>query len=137
MSHTYALRMGEYVALEREHVQFVVDNMVPRPGMTILVGPPKAGKSFLTIQLAHALAHGSNFLGRQATKSRVLYLMLESELVFKDRIEKLLAVGYLNPNALSSSSLCSSRNGSMMITSGSHSLITLNIQFCVSLWSML
>lgn len=95
----YAIRMGEYVALERAHVRYIVADMVPRPGLVVLVGPPKAGKSFLAIQLAHALAHSMTFLGRDTFKQRVLYLMLESELVFKDRIQKLLACGYLQPNA--------------------------------------
>ena len=54
----YAVRMEDYINLERKHVQYIVRDMVPRPGIVILIGPPFAGKSFLAVQLAHAIAHG-------------------------------------------------------------------------------
>lgn len=42
-----------------------------------IVGPSKAGKSFLLIELAIAVAEGSLWLGRQCRQGRVLYVNLE------------------------------------------------------------
>lgn len=42
-----------------------------------IVGPSKAGKSFLLIELAIAVAEGSLWLGRQCRQGRVLYINLE------------------------------------------------------------
>ena len=42
-----------------------------------IVGPSKAGKSFLLIELAIAIAEGTEWLGRQCRQGRVLYINLE------------------------------------------------------------
>ena len=42
-----------------------------------IVGPSKAGKSFLLIELAIAVAEGIQWLGRQCRQGRVLYVNLE------------------------------------------------------------
>lgn len=42
-----------------------------------IVGPSKAGKSFLLIELAIAVAEGAQWLGRQCRQGRVLYVNLE------------------------------------------------------------
>ena len=42
-----------------------------------IVGPSKAGKSFLLIELAIAVAEGSLWLGRKCRQGRVLYINLE------------------------------------------------------------
>ena len=42
-----------------------------------IVGPSKAGKSFLLIELAIAVAEGAQWLGRQCRQGRVLYINLE------------------------------------------------------------
>ena len=42
-----------------------------------IVGPSKAGKSFLLIELAIAVAEGGVWLGRQCRQGRVLYINLE------------------------------------------------------------
>ena len=48
------------------------------PGLTVLAGKPKLGKSFLMLELALALAAGRDALGsRAATRGEVLYLAIE------------------------------------------------------------
>jgi len=49
------------------------------PGLTIFAGPPKYGKSFLSLDLACSIASGSSFLGRPTRKGDVLYLDLEGK----------------------------------------------------------
>lgn len=46
-------------------------------GLTIIVGAAKIGKSWFALQMANAIATGSDFLGFCTTKSGVLYLALE------------------------------------------------------------
>lgn len=51
---------------------------VLRKGHKMLIsGPSKAGKSFLLLELAAAIAEGQKWLGLEVTKGRVLYLNLE------------------------------------------------------------
>ena len=45
----------------------------------MIAGPSKAGKSFLLVQLAIALAEGRSWLGFQCARSKVLYLNFEIE----------------------------------------------------------
>lgn len=57
--------------------QFLVDGLIQRGDFIVLAGRPKSGKSWLTLQLAQAIDQGQPFLGRAATKAKVLLLALE------------------------------------------------------------
>mgnify|MGYP000015339810 CR=1 FL=1 len=53
-------------------------NGILRKGHKMLIaGPSKAGKSFLQIELAIAIAEGRNWLGRKCAQGRVMYVNLE------------------------------------------------------------
>ncbi len=56
--------------------EFAVAEILPY-GMTVLSGPSKAGKSFLTLNLCLSVAKGEPFLGFPTKKGTVLYLGLE------------------------------------------------------------
>ncbi len=56
--------------------RFVVPDILPC-GLTMMGGRPKIGKSFFALQLLIAVANGGQFLGRQVTQGRALYLALE------------------------------------------------------------
>lgn len=74
---------------------YAVDGLVPE-GLTLMVGPPKAGKSWLTLALLLAVASGGIALGaiRAAPARRVLYLALEDgDRRMQDRCRALLAPG--------------------------------------------
>ena len=47
------------------------------PGLFILAGAPKSGKSWLVLQLAHHVSMGIPLWGRQVRQCKVLYLALE------------------------------------------------------------
>src|SRR5947209_1653111 len=55
---------------------WAVEGMIAQ-GITLLAGPPKVGKSWLCLQLAIAVAEGSDVLGIPVEKGEVLYLALE------------------------------------------------------------
>lgn len=46
-------------------------------GLNIIGGNPKSGKSWAALQLAHAVATGSYFLGVKVSQGRALYMALE------------------------------------------------------------
>jgi len=67
---------------------WAVDTVIP-VGLTFLAGRPKLGKSWLALQIAHAVGTGGKVLGIQVNKGKVLYLALEdSARRLKDRTEK-------------------------------------------------
>lgn len=54
----------------------LVENLLT-PGLFILAGAPKSGKSWLVLQLAHHVSMGIPLWGRQVKQCKVLYLALE------------------------------------------------------------
>ena len=59
-----------------EPVEYLVDGLLA-PGLYILGGSPKVGKSWMALQLCLAVCGGTTFLGRKTTQTEVLYLALE------------------------------------------------------------
>lgn len=58
-------------------LRFAVPNIIPE-GFSLLVGPPKVGKSWFVLAAAIAIAHGGRVLGNIPVEPRpVLYLALE------------------------------------------------------------
>lgn len=74
--------LNEYI----EPPQFIVQSLLAE-GLTVLAGPPKYGKSFLSMDLCCSVATGKTFLGFSTVQSQVLYLCLEDS---KGRIKKRL-----------------------------------------------
>lgn len=78
-------------------LRFVVPGVLPE-GFSLLVGPPKAGKSWLALSIALAAASGGRALGLAVDQRPVLYLALEdSDRRLQDRCRKLLADGAIPP----------------------------------------
>lgn len=70
------LTAGDIVTTEWPEPVWAVPNVLP-VGVTILAGHPKIGKSWLTLQIARAVAMGERTLNEQANPGGVLYLALE------------------------------------------------------------
>jgi hypothetical protein len=71
--------LGELLKEEEENTAYVVENLLPQGGFSLLAGKPKVGKSTLARQLALAVARGEAFLGRAVQKGPVVYLPLEEK----------------------------------------------------------
>ena len=56
--------------------EYLIEGLL-RPGLTVLAGSPKIGKSWLTLQMCLQVAKGEPFWGLQTRYSEVLYLALE------------------------------------------------------------
>lgn len=69
---------------------FIVENLMKSCGVYSLVARPKVGKSLLALQLANAVATGTNFLGFRTSPSPVLYISTEMNYMqILDRIDKM------------------------------------------------
>lgn len=72
-------------------IQFIVEELLPQ-GLSMLVAPPKYGKSWMVLDLCLSVTVGQPFLGRRTNKCGCLYLALEdSQRRLKGRMNKLLA----------------------------------------------
>lgn len=106
MGEKLVVSLDEYRAMPRPKVQWLVEGLIPKPGLIVLTAPPKMGKSFFALQVAIHIAIGKPVLGFQVPgPRRVLYLQLDtSELIWRDRLEKMhksgitLPVNVLMPN---------------------------------------
>ena len=68
--------------------RFIIPNILPT-GMISLAGRPKVGKSWLALQIAHAVGRGGSTLEQAALSGKVLYLALEdTPRRLKDRCQK-------------------------------------------------
>ena len=59
--------------------EYVIEGLLPSPGLSILGASIKLGKTTLATQLGLAVASGDEFLGRRVRQGRVVYLLLEDE----------------------------------------------------------
>ncbi|MGB3681680.1 MAG: AAA family ATPase, partial [Rubrobacteraceae bacterium] len=82
------------MAKELPPVRWIVPGILPE-GVTLLVGKPKLGKSWLALGLCIAVASGGVALGKRSVeRGEVLYLALEdNERRLQKRIDKMLAGG--------------------------------------------
>ncbi len=60
--------------------RFIVDGMI-YPGLHILSGDPKIGKSWMMLDVCLAVANGEDFLGRKTERGQVVYMALEDTFV--------------------------------------------------------
>ncbi|MDE6580684.1 MAG: helicase RepA family protein [Ruminiclostridium sp.] len=60
--------------------RFIVDGMI-YPGLHILSGDPKVGKSWMMLDMCLAVAKGEKFLGRKTERGQVVYMALEDTFI--------------------------------------------------------
>jgi len=71
--------VGELLAEPDEPERWLIDGLLPRGGLSILAGKPKAGKSTLARCMALAVARGDPVIGRESVAGPVIYLCLEDK----------------------------------------------------------
>ena len=77
---TFSIRsVGDLLSEPEEMYQWVVKDMLPTNGISILVAKPKVGKSTEARNLAFAVARGLPYLERPTTQGPVIYLALEEK----------------------------------------------------------
>lgn len=86
----FAYQTADYLSLPRLSNPFLVQDLLPVGGSLLLYGEPKVGKSYAALQLANALATGTDWLGFQTRQSTVLYVQLDTpRTLWVDRLDKL------------------------------------------------
>lgn len=68
----------EILSTEVKKDSFIIDGLLA-PGLTMLAGPLKSGKSWLSLQMALSIASGREFWGRETTKGNVLYMAFDDD----------------------------------------------------------
>lgn len=65
---------------------FTVDGLLPEKSLVAVYGPPKQGKTFLTLSLAMHIAAGQRWFGREVRQGAVVYIAGEGAGGLKHRI---------------------------------------------------
>lgn len=80
MENFNILSINEIKNLNQDDQNEFIERILKGEGkISLLSGPPKAGKSTLALNFAKAIASGTRFLDFKTTKSGVLYISLDSE----------------------------------------------------------
>jgi hypothetical protein len=67
-------------------MQWRLKGVLPQVGLAALYGPSASGKSFLALDMCIAIADGKKWFGIRTTPSPVIYVALEGESGFKNRV---------------------------------------------------
>lgn len=63
----------------RPPTPFLVQNVIPESGFTLLTGLSGSGKSFISVDISLSVAHGREWAGKKVQKGRVLYVAMEGQ----------------------------------------------------------
>lgn len=72
-------KLGDLLNEPEDAVQWLVDELLPESGFSLLVAKPKVGKTTLARNLALCVAQGLDFLGCKTQQGPVIYLALEEK----------------------------------------------------------
>jgi hypothetical protein len=68
-------------------ISWLVDDFFPMRSVNLIVGESQAGKSFVALDLAVAIASGRPFFGKRVTKGGVLYIAAEGAVTIPGRLK--------------------------------------------------
>src|SRR5262249_50771799 len=74
------------IALGNER-RYLVKGLIPTPGLSVIWGPPKSGKSFWTFDLVMHVALGWEYRRRPVHQGPVVYCCFEGQSGIKARVE--------------------------------------------------
>jgi hypothetical protein len=74
------------IALGNER-RYLVKGLIPTPGLSVIWGPPKSGKSFWTFDVVMHVALGWEYRGRRVHQGPVVYCCFEGQSGIKARVE--------------------------------------------------
>jgi hypothetical protein len=73
--------------VRRQTSSYLIKGMICRTGLIVVWGPPKCGKSFWVFDAVMHVATGWEYRGRRVTQGNVVYLALEGQDGFADRVD--------------------------------------------------
>jgi hypothetical protein len=66
---------------------YLVKGLIPYPGLTVIWGPPKCGKSFWSLDVVMSVVLGTEYRGRRVHQGPVVYCAFEGQSGVRQRIE--------------------------------------------------
>lgn len=89
-----ALTLTEYLALPSPPQRWVVQGLLPAQSFVALWGPPKEGKTLLSVGLGLAVANNTPWLGHEVTGGPVLLVELDTaDLLFRQMLRDTKTAG--------------------------------------------
>lgn len=84
----------QYTTLPARRLHWIIPKFLGMPSLTVLIGEPFGGKSFLALQLGLAIARGQPFFGQATKQGSVLYLQFDTpEFIWRNRLQTLKESG--------------------------------------------
>lgn len=68
-------------------LEWAIKHILPRQGIVAIYGPSQSGKSFLAMDAGIAIAEGQRWFSRKVTSSPVVYVALEGEGGYRNRVK--------------------------------------------------
>jgi hypothetical protein len=69
------IRIEPWDTIQDEPVEWLIQDVLPRKGFSALFGPPGSFKSFVALDIAHSIATGTAWMGKEvSTPGAVLYI---------------------------------------------------------------
>ena len=72
--------------IERAPLAWHVKGVLPKAELAVVFGPSGSGKSFVVFDMAAAIATGVPWQGRKATKGKVVFVLAEGAMGFRNRL---------------------------------------------------
>jgi hypothetical protein len=76
-----------FMFLERPRPGWIIKGLIPKADLGVIYGESGAGKSFVMIDLAMAIARGTSWRGLKVRQGRVVYIVAEGGGGFRNRLE--------------------------------------------------
>ena len=71
----------------RPPLKWLIRNAIPKAELGIIFGPSTAGKSFVALDMAFAIARGISWCGKDVEKGRVVYIAAEGAIGMQKRVK--------------------------------------------------
>ncbi len=71
--------LGELIDQNGEGIQWIVDQIIPKQGITCIAGKPKSGKSFLLLEIARSIAEGSELFDHFVSEATGVLLIAKED----------------------------------------------------------
>lgn len=78
---------------------WLIDDWLPATGIAAVYGHPGSGKSFLVLDMAAAVASGTEWAGRHVERGLVVYVVAEGQTGFRNRLFAMQQAGRIAPDA--------------------------------------
>lgn len=91
-------RLGAFMSAAAP--EWIIKGVLPRAGLAVIYGASGSGKTFLTLDMAGAVARGADWRGHQTAQGRVVYIVAEGAGGFRKRVRAYCQEHGLEPDSV-------------------------------------